>query len=124
MTNEARARQYSASMSGYQTMVQARGEVARTKLENQRQVIVAFQAQTQATVAGYQVTNEYYKSTSMVGIANAELQMKAMLGEISSRKDYGAAIASLGASNAKVYADMAGAAMSGMNTLVAETTAL
>ena len=122
MTNEARARQYSASMSGYQTVVQARGEVARTQLENQRQVIVAFQAKAQATVAGYQVTNEYYKSTSMVGIANAELQMKAMLGEVNSRRDYGKAIADLGASNANTYASMASAAMSGMNTLVAEST--
>ena len=86
-------------------------------------MIVAFQAQAQAAVAGYQVTSDYYKSTSKVGIANAELQMKAMLGEIASRRDYGKAIADLGTSNAAVYANMASAAMSGMNTLVAETTA-
>jgi hypothetical protein len=122
VTNDARARQFSTTMSGYQTVVQARGEVARTKLENQRQEIVAFQAHTQATVANAQVANEYYKSTSMVGIANAELQMKAMLGEIASKKDYGKAIADLGLQSAKVYSSMAGAAMSGMNTLAAETT--
>lgn len=122
-TNEARARQYSAAMTGYQTVVQARGEVARTKLENQRQVIVAFQAQTQAAVANSQVANEYYKSTSTVGIANAELQMKAMLGEVNSRRDYGAAIAKLSIENGKVYSSLASAAMSGMNTLASETHA-
>lgn len=121
ITNDARARQYSSQLSGYQAVVSARGEVARTKLENQRQDIVAFQAQTQAVVAQAQITNEYYKSSSMVGIANAELQMKAMLGEVNSRIAYGKTMADLGTQTGQVYASMAGAAMSGMNTLVSES---
>ena len=120
-TNQARATQYSAIMSGYQTVVQARGEKARTQLENQRQAIVAFQAKTQATVANAQVRNEYYKSVSMVGIANAELQMKAMLGEIQSKREFGQTIAQLSASNGHVYAGLASSAMAGMNTLAAQT---
>lgn len=122
ITNDARSRQYSAQLSGYQAVVSARGEVARTKLENQRQDIVAFQAQTQAVVAQAQITNEYYKSSSMVGIANAELQMKAMMGEVNSRIAYGKTMADLSTQTGQVYASMAGAAMSGMNTLVAEST--
>lgn len=121
ITNEARSRQYSAQLSGYQAVVSARGEVARTKLENQRQGIVAFQAQTQAVVAQAQITNEYYRSASTVGIANAELQMKSMLGEVNSRIAYGKTMADLSTQTGQVYASMAGAAMSGMNTLVSES---
>lgn len=121
-TNQARATQYSALMSGYQTVVQARGEKARTQLENQRQTIVAFQAKTQAAVANAQVRNEYYKSVSMVGIANAELQMKAMLGEINSKLGYSTTLAQLSAANGKVYGKLAQAAMAGMNTLAAQTS--
>ena len=122
-TNQARATQYSALMSGYQTVVQARGEKARTQLENQRQAIVAFQAQTQATVANAQVRNEYYKSVSMVGISNAELQMKAMLGEIESKREYSKSLAQLSAANGSVYANLAQSAMAGMNTLASQTLA-
>ena len=122
-TNDARARQYSATMSGYQTVVQAKGEVARTQLENQRQQITAFQAQTQAAVADAQVKNEYYKALASVGISNAELQMKAMLGEIDSKAKFQGVIADLATSSAKIYGDLAGAAVSGMNTLVANTQA-
>ena len=120
-TNDARARQYSATMSGYQTVVQAKGEVARTQLENQRQQITAFQAQTQAAVADAQVKNEYYKALASVGISNAELQMKAMLGEIDSKAKFQGVIAELASSSARIYGDLAGAAVSGMNTLVANT---
>lgn len=116
-TNQARAAQYSALMSGYQTVVQARGDKARTQLENQRQTIVAFQAQTQAAVANAQVRNEYYKSVSMVGIANAEMQMKVQIEEASGRRAYGATIAQLSAATGNVYANLAQSAMAGMNTL-------
>lgn len=120
-TNKARADQFAAVLSGYQTVVQARGEKARTQLENQRQTIIAFQAQTQAAVANAQVRNEYYKSVSMTGIANAELQMKAMLGEVDSRRAYGATLAQLGTANAQIYSGLAQASLSGMNTLAAQS---
>ena len=119
-TNRARADQYTATLNGYQTIVQARGDKARTQLENQRQTVIAFQARTQATVANAQVRNEYYKSVSMVGIANAELQMKAMLGEIDSRRNFSQTIAQLSSANGQVYAGLAQAAMAGMNTLASE----
>lgn len=123
LTNDARAKQYSAMMSGYQTVVQARGEVARTKLENQRQGIVAFQAQTQAAVANAQVANEYYKAVSSVGIKNADLQLTAAMKGAELKNEYMKTIANLGLSSAKIYSGLAGAAMSGMNTLSAETVA-
>ena len=121
ITNKAMAEQYSAALSGYSAVVQANGEVARTKLENQRQEIVAFQAQSQAAVANAQVQNEYYRSISIVGIENAKMQLTAQIQDGDSRRAFGQAIAALGTSSASVYASMASAAMSGMNTLVAQS---
>ena len=117
LTNKARSDQFAATVNAFQTVVQARGEKARITLENQRQEIISFQAQLQALVAQAQVKNEYYKSTSTVGIANAELQMKAMLGEGDSRRNFGDSIARLGSSVAQIYGQQASAAMSGINTL-------
>ena len=123
LTNKARADQYSTRWTTYQTVVGARGDVAKIRLDNQRQLITAFQAQTEALVSNAKVAQSYYETTSRVGIANAELQMKAMLGEVDSRRDYGKTIADLGVSSAKIYGDLASSAMAGMNTLSAETLA-
>lgn len=118
LTNEARAKQYSAVLSGYQTVVQARGEVAKIKIESQRAVINAFQAQTSYAVSNAHVAQEYYKSVSTVGIANAEFKLKAILGEIQSKNNFQGTIASLASHSASVYGNLASASLSGMNTLV------
>lgn len=121
LTNKARADQYAAVLSGYSAVVQAKGEVARTQLENQRQTIVAFQAKVQATVANAQVQSEYYRSASLVGIENARLRMTTQIQGAESTRSFGQSIAQLGIASAGVYQHLASAAMSGMNTLSAET---
>ena len=122
-SNDARAKQYSATMSGYQTVVAARGQVASTKLENQRQQVVAFQAQTQAATASAQVTSEYYKATSMVGIENAKLTIQAMTTSAGNMREHAKTLAQLHTANASIHGNLAGSAMAGMNTLAAETLA-
>lgn len=121
MTNDARARQFTAAVSGYQTVVQAKGEVARTKLENQRQHVIAFQAKTQALVSKAQVQTEYYKATSMVGIENAKLSIQTFVQNADVARSYAAAIAAVHTSNASIHGQLAGAAMSGMNSLAVES---
>lgn len=117
ISNDSRAKQYAATMSGYQTVVEARGKVASTKLENQRQHVVAFQAQTQAAIGQAQVASEYYKATSTVGVQNATLALNAMTSSATSRMEYGKAIAALHSSNASIHGNLAGSALAGMNTL-------
>ena len=122
-TNDARARQYSATMQGYQTVVQARGQVASTTLENQRQQVVAFQAQTQAAIGNAQVQNEYYKATSMVAIENAKLAISTAFQDADVKRAYSSSLAQLHTANAQIYGNLAGAALAGINTLAAETAA-
>ena len=122
-TNEARARQYSAMVQGYQTVVQAKGQVASTALENQRQQVVAFQAQTQAAIGNAQVQNEYYKATSMVAIENAKLAISTAFQSADVKRAYSASLAQLHTANAQIYGNLAGAALAGINTLASETVA-
>lgn len=119
-TNDARARQYSATLQGYQAVVQARGQVASTTLENQRQQVVAFQAQTQAAIGNAQVQNEYYKATSMVAIENAKLAITTAFQDADVKRAYSASLAQLHTANAQIYGNVAGAALAGMNTLASE----
>jgi hypothetical protein len=122
-TNQARASQYQAQMSGYSTLVQARGEVARTKIENQRQVILAYQAKVQAQIGNAQVQQSYYKAAADVAIARAEGDIKAQIAGIDSQRAFNTTISQLGTANANIFANLASSALSGMNTLVAQTAA-
>lgn len=121
MTNDARAKIFVASLEGYKTVVQAKGEVARTQLENQRQKVVGFQAEVSAAVAQANSKTEYYKATSDVAIKNGQLSVEAMLKSASLAQSYGQTIAQLHSSNAGIHASLAGAAMAGMNMLAVES---
>lgn len=121
--NQARATQYQALMSGYQTVVQARGEKARTQIQAQGQVIMAYQAKVQASIGNAQVQQSYYKAVADVAVQNAQSNLKAQLGEIESKRAYSQTIAQLGTANATIYGNLASSAMAGMNTLAAETLA-
>ncbi|MDD5376245.1 hypothetical protein [Acidithiobacillus sp.] len=120
-TNDARAKIYTAKMDGYRTIVQAKGEVARTQLENQRQQVIAFQAETAYAVANFGVKMEFYKATADIAIKNGQLSVESMLKSAQLAQDYGQSIARLHQANATVHANLAGAAMAGMNSLAAET---
>lgn len=119
LTNKARADQYTASIQGYSAVVQANGVVAQTKLENQRQGIIAFQAQSQAVVANAQVKLTYYQISSGIAIKNAEMNMTAQIQQAETRRAYSKSIADLGTANAQIYTGAANAAMSGMNSFAA-----
>ena len=121
ISNQAKSSQYVASIQGYSATVSAKAEVARTQLENQRQKVVAFQAETAASVAKYQVRNEYYKSTALIGIENAKLGMTSMVQSAENIRKYGETLAHLNISSAQIYGQLAGAAVSGMNTLASQT---
>lgn len=120
-TNMARASQYKALLDGYQTVVSARGEKARTQLENQRQTVLAFTAKVNADVANAQVQQGYYKTVSEIAIANAGNNLRAQMGGIDSQKNYLETIARLGTSNAEILGRLASSTMAGMTTLASES---
>lgn len=123
LSNDAKARQFLASIQAYSSVVQAKGDVARTKLENQRQSILAFQAQSQAQIANFQVRSEYYKATAQIALETSRLDIQSLLASAENARNYGESLAKVSVSSAEVYSVLAGAAVSGMNTLVANTLA-
>ena len=119
--DDARTKQYLATMTGYKTVVEAKGEVARTTLESQRQEILAFQAATQASIANAQVQMEYYKTTGNISVENARLLLQSLIADVNAKSDYIKVLATLHSANATIHGNLAGAAMAGMNTLAAAT---
>ena len=97
-------------------------EHANGEQANQRQQVVAFQAQTQAAIGNAQVQNEYYKATSMVAIENAKLAISTAFQDADVKRAYSASLAQLHTANAQIYGNLAGAALAGMNTLASENT--
>ena len=123
MTNQARATQYTATLDGYKTVVTTTGEVARIKLENQRQNVAVFDSKVRLELGKAQVANEYYKATSNVAIANADFRIKSAMGFIESRRAYQQTLAQLGTANATIFGNLAGSGLSGMNSLAVESAA-
>ena len=121
MNSEATSRQYVAEVSGFEAEVRAKGEVARTELENQRQAVVAFQAEAQAATAQAQVELEYYKQTGLISVENAKLGLQSIVAGVDAKKNYTQLLATLQQSQATIHANLASAALSGMNTLAATT---
>lgn len=119
-TNEARARQYEAAQRSYTAVVQARGEVARTKLENDRQLLQAFQAETQAQVSFANTAATYYKTRADVQISYADQKLRAQLGMADSMRGFQSTLAHLAITNAQQYTGLAQTVTAGMNTLVAQ----
>ncbi len=121
-TNEARAKQWAAELSAYAAAVDAAGKVSTTRLENNRQEIVAFQAEAAAKTAELNSYIEYYKATGQIGMEQAKLDTSTIIAVAEHTQKQQALIAQLHTSNATVHANLAGAAMAGMNALAAETS--
>ena len=123
MRNQALASNYNSTLQGYTAVVEARGKKASLTLENQRQVLLSFNAQLAAEVANAGVQNTYYKTIADVAIANANQRTTVQVEQGHSTRAYGDTIARLNTANATIYANLAQAGLSGMNTLAAQTAA-
>jgi hypothetical protein len=124
VTNQAKAAQYAATLQGYTAVVNARGDVAKLQVEIGRQDLTAFQAQTNYEISKAQLLSDWYKTTSNVAIENNRMQIDSARVDVDLFRTTSATIAGLANSNAQTYASLAGAAMSGMNSLVAQTETL
>ena len=120
-TNTARAQQFSSVLDAYKAEVSAKGEVARTKIENQRQEILAYQAESQAQVANAQMTLEQYKATQQIGMENAKVSIQAMISSAEMRHKYAEALARISNSNAVIHGNLAGSALAGINALASQS---
>ena len=122
-TNQAKADQVRATTSIYETIARVRGDKARTELQVQQQQLNSFDSQTRATIATAELGATIYRTIAQVVLQNAELEVNTLIKNADLNLGRTKAVGDLGIASAEVYKGIAGAAMSGMNTLVAQTLA-
>lgn len=120
MNNKSIAESYTAAVNAYATEVRAKGEKAKVEVQNESQKVHAFQVKAQAELANAQAGVEYYRATSSVALEKARIIMQGQVEESNSVKAFGQTMAQLGTANATIHANLASAAMSGINTLAGE----
>jgi hypothetical protein len=123
LTNQARATQYKSTVDAFSAIVDARSNVSRTQLENQRQVLNAFEVQSNATIKTAELQSTVYVKNAEIIIKDTTLQIETLIRGAELNLQRARATADLGISSAQQYATVAGSVMSGINTLVAQTQA-
>jgi hypothetical protein len=122
-TNDALATRYRAELDAYSTVVDARGKKATLELDVQRAELNTFEVQTRAALETVRLQATVYESNARIILQNTQLEVETLIKNAQMVVERARTVAELGVASAKVYEGMAGAALSGMNTLVASTLA-
>jgi hypothetical protein len=122
-TNDALATRYKAELDAYSTVVDARGKKATLELDVQRAELNTFEVQTRAALETVRLQATVYESNARIILQNTQLEVETLIKNAQMVVERARTVAELGVASAKVYEGMAGAALSGMNTLVAATLA-
>ncbi len=120
-TNDARSRQYNASLGAYEAQVRGKVAVASGNIDNQRQKLLAFDGQIRLAVANAGLYGDYYKQTADTARQNAAMAFDASYKSATILRDYGDVVAKHNTTVATYYAGSAQAALAGINTLAART---
>jgi len=123
LTNQARTDQVRAVTDIYRTIATVRGDKARTELQLQQQQLNVFDVQNRATIATAELGATIYRTISDVVLENAKLEVDTLIKNADLNLGRSKNVAELGVASAQVYQGMASAALSGMNSLVAQTLA-
>lgn len=122
-TNQARATQVRAALDAYATKVRARADKAGLELDLQKAQLNAYDVENRATIATAELRSTVYRNNSEIILKNTQLEVETLIKNADMNIQRARVVAELGISSAKVYEGMAGSALSGMNTLVAQTLA-
>jgi hypothetical protein len=120
-SNEAILKESASRWAAYSAEVQAKGAVASTELESQRQMIYAYQAEAQTLIANAQVSAEYYKSASTVAIEKSKFDLEKALAQVSVAQEFVKAATQLHLKKADMSSSLASASLAGLNVLAATT---
>lgn len=123
VSNDAKVKQFTAHLDAYKTISMVRGDNARAQMDLQGMRLKAFETTARTNVARVEAGAQIYSAKANVTLRNAELTVNTLLKNADLNLQRAREIASMGLSSAQVYQGLAGAAMAGMNTLVAQTLA-
>lgn len=120
--NKGVLQQYQAKIEGYKALTDTKAKVASLQIDYQKTKLYAFQAKVNADEANARLAQEYYRTKAYLGSENfkAVSQTAIEQARLSATQIEATARTALG--GAQVYQGLAGAALSGMNTLVTTST--
>lgn len=121
--NEGVVRRYQASVEAYRALVAGRANVVTANIESQKSQLLAAQARFGAEEARGKYGIEYYKARTMSNIEAYKADVSAIIEGAKITTSQMKAIADVSLGGAKVYGDLANAALSGVNTLVSQSQA-
>jgi len=120
LTNEAKADQVKADVSVYEATTRARSDVVRSKIAIQGQQLSVVDGQNRVAIAKAEVENSIYQTIANVTMANKRNDMDGLIKNAETNLGRTKAVADLGIASAEIYKGLAGAALSGLNTLVSQ----
>lgn len=116
--NQGVLAQYTAGVDAYRTLTDARSKVASTQIENQRVKLYAFTAKVGAQESKARMVESYYKTRLTLGQEGYRSTLQAVVSSAEIVTKQIEAVANTSLSGARIYANVASSALSGMNTLV------
>lgn len=118
--NDASTKAYQSEVEGFNAELSANVAEFNAKMDFNRQDVEKFKAEIALAMAETQTESTYWRNTADISIADAKIAQERILGEAKIKGEYLALLAGLHSSNAKIQADLAGSAMSGLTSLAAE----
>lgn len=122
-SNDAKAKQFGSQLEAYRIKTTVRGDKARAELDVQRQALQAYETKATLQIRKADTGAQIYSAKARAYMDNAQLSVNTLIRNAELNLQRAKEVAALGISSAEVYRGLAGAALSGMNTLVAQTLA-
>lgn len=119
-SNAANAANYSALVQGYSAHVNAESERSRAHNDNNKAVLSAFDKEIAIFAGQTQLNLAQYKAENEAKVQNATGDLSAQVESARAKTQFGVTLAQLSNDGAKIYGQLAGAAMAGINTLSAD----
>ncbi len=116
-SNQAELGSYTAQVQAYGEEARANASVIAAEISTQGALINAYQVESQAVIAKASAEAERYKALGTVRIAEAQLNMQSAIEQTRLNVTLSQNNAQIALSAGQVYAGMASAALSGVNTL-------
>lgn len=118
--NEAISSQYKAYVSTLQALIQARSAKAQAEHDVHKVQSTDYQARISHVVAEFNQLAAFARAQSEIDLTNQQKQMETLLEQTRNLRTYEQAMGGMLAAGLSPAAQMAGAALSGMNTLVSQ----
>jgi hypothetical protein len=122
ISNEAVSRNYATRVSGYSAVVNATAQKSSAVIENQRLLVNAYSAANSAAIASAQAHAERYRALTTVAHQTAQMELTKLIEGQRLKVEVARAVGANAVQAGSVYGQLSSAALSGMTTLVMQSS--